>query len=174
MALFGLFKSQRERKAEQYLAYAETTEFKEIFEELSELRAALQLEISLVETFPDETRKRAAQLSVDAVMRMPVTLQTIVWIKNKMDNEVDKASPICMGHSIALDFLLALSKLNYIPEPIPFPVELLLARMEGTLLGFIQRAHVPGWQPSYTESSNGFGAAFEASRHRYVAEHPAV
>ena len=161
MALFGLFKTKEER------------EFDELYEFLVKLKTLMQVDMDFVEgTFPDVARHHTALVAADTVMRSPLTGETVTSLRKLIDQNTNhnqtNPDPTHMGYSIALFFINAWVTLGHLPDPKPIALGILISSMQGSLLGFIERAKAPAWQPCYTDDIE----EFEVARRRYVAEHP--
>ncbi len=161
MPLFGLLKSKEQHQ------------FDELHEFLVKLKTLMQVDMDFVEgTSSDVLKRRIALVAVNTVMRSPINGETVTFLRNLIDQDTNhnraNPDPSHMGYSIALSFITAWVTIDHLLDPMPAEVSILISSMEGALLGFIERSKVPAWQPCYTDDIK----AFEATRRRYVAEHP--
>ena len=148
MALFGLFKPKEQR------------EFEEDYATFLKFQSRMRIAIDLAEgNFSDSDRQRTALLVADAVMREPLSHETIDSFLEAFNKRSPQAQPDpeYAALLIVYYFLSVWVKLSQIRQPKFIAVlGLIVTAMEGSLLGFLERAGVPAWQPCYSPNISDF------------------
>jgi hypothetical protein len=148
-----------------------TTPESEVFVQLVKLTTELETAITLTELESRELQRQVAIKTLHVVSNVTLSMQSVRTLLQRMEESRSEPARY-LWNSISSAFILAVvvefeAGLKY-GERVKRSAALhqQLARMEGTLLGFIERQGLIGWKPSYLDFRGSYVMAFENARQR--------
>jgi hypothetical protein len=140
MAFLGLFKSKEERQLDG------------VIDGIMQVQGIIQGIIPHIENeHGPSQRAQIAQTAVDAIMRTPVTWQGVNSLAARVKGltDVPNRQSDYLGNALASCLLKAWVAAGSAPV-FQAGLGIQVALLEGSVLGFVERAGVPGWHPCYS------------------------